>query len=92
MDFLFALLFELISEGTVELSKSAKVPKYIRCLLIGIIVLFFIAIIGIVLIAGLVSLEYNFFFGIIIIVLALFMLVMGIIKFKKTYLINKNKK
>lgn len=91
MDFLFELLLELIAEGTVELSKSIKVPKYIRYLLIGIIVLFFIAVIGIVLIAGLMSLEQNLLLGFIIIALAIFMLIMGIVKFRKTYLTRKNR-
>lgn len=91
MDFLFELLLELIAEGTVELSKSIKVPKYIRYLLIGIIVLFFIAVIGIVLIAGLMLLEQNLLLGFIIIALAIFMLIMGIVKFRKTYLTRKNR-
>lgn len=89
MDFLFELLFELIAEGTVELSKSKKVPKYIRYILIGIITLFFIAAIGLVFFVGLVVLKQNLFLGIIIIAVALFMLIMSIIKFKKTYLKNK---
>ena len=91
MDFLFELLLELIAEGTVELSKSVKVPKYIRYPLIGLIVLFFIAVIGIVLIAGFVSLEQNLLLGFIIIALAIFMLIMGIVKFRKTYLTRKNR-
>ncbi len=91
MDFLFELLFELIAEGTFALSKSIKVPKYIRYPLIGIIVLFCIAVIGIVLITGLISLEQNLLLGFLFIALAIFMLVMGIVKFKKTYLKRMNK-
>ena len=91
MDFLFELLLELILEGTVELSKSIKVPKYIRYLLIGLIVLFFIAVIGIVLIAGFVSLEQNLLQGFLIIALAIFLLIMSIVKFKKTYLTRRNR-
>lgn len=91
MDFLFELLFELIAEGTVELSKSIKVPKYIRYPLIVIIALFFIGVIGILLLVGVASFEQNFLIGIIIIALALLLLVMGVIKFRKTYLIRKNK-
>ena len=86
MDFLFELFLELIAEGTIELSKSIKVPKYIRYPLIGIIVFFFIAIIGIVLITGLIACEENFLLGILIIGLAIFMLIMGILKFNKTYM------
>ena len=90
MEFIFELIFELIAEGTVELSRSVKVPKYIRYPLIGIIVLFFVAVIGIVLIAGRVSLKESSLLGMILIALALFMLAMGIIKFKKVYLKRKN--
>lgn len=91
MEFLFEILLELIAEGTVELSKSIKVPKFIRYPLIGIIVLFFIAIIGIVLFAGFIALEENVLLGILFIILGLFLLVMGIVKFKKVYLVRKNK-
>lgn len=91
MEFLFEILLELIAEGTVELSKSIKVPKYIRYPLIGIIALFFVAIIGIVIFAGLIALEENTFLGILFIIFGLFMLVMGVVKFKKAYLIRKNK-
>ena len=83
MDFLFELLLELIAEGTVALSKSIKVPKYIRYPLIGIIVLFFIAVIGTVLITGFVSLGHNLLLGLILIALAIVMLAMGVVKFKK---------
>ncbi len=91
MDFLFELLLELIAEGTVELSRSIKVPKYIRYPIIGIIVLFFIAVIGIVLIAGFMALEENLLLGFIFIALAMFMLIMSIVKFRKTYLTRKNR-
>ena len=90
MDILFELLFELIAEGTVELSKSIKVPKYIRYPLIAIIILFFIGIVGIIFLVGLALFKQNNLFGIFFIALALFLLVMGIVKFKKTYMIRKN--
>lgn len=89
MEFLFELLIELIAEGTVELSKSIKVPKYIRYPLIVLVVLFFVAVIGIMLLVGFMSLQQNMFFGILIIALTLFMLIMGIVKFRKTYLIKQ---
>ena len=89
MDFLFELLFDLIADGTFELSKSKKVPKYIRYPLIVIIVLFFIAAIGVTLLAGLLSLKENLLLGIIFIALALFLLIMGVVKFRKVYIIRK---
>ena len=89
MDFLFELLFDLIADGTFELSRSKKVPKYIRYPLIVIIVLFFIAAIGVTLLAGLLSLKENLLLGIIFIALALFLLIMGVVKFRKVYIIRK---
>lgn len=91
MDFLFELLLELIAEGTVALSKNIKVPKYIRYPLIGLIVLFFMAVIGIILLTGILSFAHQPLLGLILIGIGVFMLVMGIIKFKKTYLSRKKK-
>lgn len=86
MDFIIELIFELIAEGTVELSKSTKVPKLIRYLLIVIIVLFVTGIFGIILFAGLMLLKENVILGIVLIAIALLMLVMGIVKFRKGHL------
>ena len=44
MDFILELLFELFVEGTLELSKNIKVPKTIRYPLLGLIILFVIAV------------------------------------------------
>lgn len=90
MDFLFELLFDLIAEGTVELSKSRKVPKCIRYPLIAIIVLFFACIIAVLLIVGVTSLDESPVLAAILIISALFMLIAGIIKFRKTYLTRNN--
>ena len=89
VDFLFELLMELIAEGTVALSKSIKVPKYIRYPMIGLIVLFFIAVIAVVLITGVLMLAQSLLLGLVMIALAIVMLVMGVVEFKKTYLARK---
>lgn len=89
MEFLFELLFELAAEGTVELSKSVRVPRPVRFLLIGIIVLFSVAVIGVMLLASIMALKENVFFGIVLLAITLFMLVMGVIKFRDTYLRKK---
>lgn len=86
MDFIIELIFELIAEGTVELSKSTKVPKLIRYPLIVIIVLFVTGIFGIILFVGLMLLKENVILGIVLIAIALLMLVMGIVKFRKGHL------
>lgn len=89
MEFLFELLLELAAEGTVELSKSVRVPRPVRFLLIGIIVLFSVAVIGVMLLASITALKENVFFGIVLLAITLFMLVMGVIKFRDTYLRKK---
>lgn len=89
MEFLFELLLELAAEGTVELSKSVRVPRPVRFLLIGIIVLFSVAVIGVMLLASIMALKENVFFGIVLLAITLFMLVMGVIKFRDTYLRKK---
>lgn len=92
MEFIFEFIFELIFEGSIEASKSSKVPKYIRYPLIIIIALFFIVVIGLLFLAGFLSLKENIFLGIFFIFIGLLMLIMSIIKFKKTYLIKTNSK
>ncbi len=44
MEDLFEILLEVALEGCIELSRSRKVQKYIRCPLIVLISLFFIAV------------------------------------------------
>lgn len=89
MEFIFEFIFELIFEGSIEASKCSKVPKFIRYPLIVIIALFFIAVIGLIFLVGFLSLKENIFLGVFFIFIGLFMLIMSIIKFKKTYLIKK---
>ncbi len=90
MEILFEFILELVFEGGIEASKNSKIPKCIRYPLIIIISLFFIAVIGLLFIAGFLSLKKNILAGIIFILIGLFFLIMSLIKFKKTYIrINK---
>ena len=91
MDFLFELIFDLIAEGTLELSKSVKVPKYIRYPLIAIIVLFSVAVISVILLVGIASFKENVVLGTVFVAIAVLMTIMGIKKFRQTYLERKNK-
>ena len=92
MEYIFEFILELVLEGSIEVSKSDKIPKYIRYPLIVIIALFFIAVIGLIFLAGILSLKDNVILGIFFIFISLFMFVMSIVKFRKTYLIRTNKK
>lgn len=89
MEFLLELLFDLITEGTVELSQNVKVPKIIRYPLIVIIVIFFVAVIGVMVLASVLALRQNLPFGILLSALTLFLLVTGVLKFRKIYLSKK---
>lgn len=92
MEYIIEFVLELIFEVGVEASKSRKVPKCIRFLLIAIISLLFIGVIGLIILMGLWILKNNILGGIFIILLGLFMLVSAIVKFRKTYLIKKEQK
>lgn len=92
MEFLFEFILELVFEGSIEVSKNSKIPKYIRYPLIVIIALFFIAVIGIIFLAGILSLRKNILLGVLFILLGLFMAIMIVIKFRKTYFTKIGKK
>lgn len=92
MEFLIEELIDLILEGSIEISKSKKVPKWIRYPLIGLIILIFTVVILGVLILGLLLLAENILAGLVISVIGIIMLVMGIINFKKVYLTKISKK
>lgn len=92
MEDLFEFIVELVIEGSIEASKSSKIPKFIRYPLIVIISLFFIAVIGLILFAGIISLKENILPGIFFILIGLLMLIISVIKFRKIYLMKRNKK
>ncbi len=91
MEYIFEFILELVLEGGIEVSKSRKIPNYIRYPLIGILSLFFIAVIGLVFWAGILSLKENIPSGILLILVGLFLLIMSVIRFRKTYLTKINK-
>ena len=91
MEYIFEFILELVLEGGIELSKSSKIPKYVRYPLIGITSLFFIAVIGLIFFTGILSLKENILLGILFILVGLLLLIMSVIKFRKTYLTKINK-
>lgn len=92
MEYLFEFIIELVLEGSIEVSKNRKIPKYIRYPLIVLISLIFMGVIGLILMVGILALEENVLLGIFFIILGLFMFILCIIKFRKTYLIKIEKK
>jgi hypothetical protein len=92
MEFIFEVIVELILDGSIEMSKSSKVPNYIRYPLIAIISVFWIAVIGIIFLAGVISLRINIGLGLLLILIGLYTAVIGIVKFRKIYLSHKTGK
>ncbi len=92
MEYIFEFIMELALEGGIEVSKNSKIPKYIRYPLIGILSLFFIAVIGLVFFAGILSLKENILSGILLILVGLYLLIMSVIRFRKVYLSKIDKR
>lgn len=84
MDFIIELLLDLTFEGSIEISKNKKVPKWIRYPLIFIISLFMLTILVGLLILGFLILEDNPLFGIFMIIIGIVLSTMAINKFIKT--------
>lgn len=91
MEYIIEFLLELVLEGSMEVSKSSKVPKYVRYPLIGILALFFLAVIGVLFAAGILSFKENAFAGILLISVGLFFVIMCLIKLRKIYLTKIDK-
>lgn len=91
MEILFEFLVELLLEGTIDLSKNKKIPKLIRYPLIIVIILLFLGVIFITIFTGVLAYQkINKLAGILLIIIGTLLLVGSILKFKKTYLIQKD--
>lgn len=92
MEFIFDFILEFIFDFIFELAFENSVPKYIRYPLLVIITLFFIAVIGVLFFAGISFSKENILIGIFFILVGLFLLIMSIIKLRKTYFTKTKKK
>ncbi len=86
MEYIFEFILELVFESSIEVSKNKKISKYIRYPFITIISLFFIFVIGLIFLTGILLLKENVLLGIVFILIGLLMFIMSVIKFKKIYL------
>lgn len=91
MEIIMELLFELIFEGGFELSKSKKVPKWIRYPLICLILLGFILIFLLIILVGVLMLKENIWVSLLMFGISLVFLYSGIKEFKKVYFEKKDK-
>jgi len=91
MDILFEFLIDLAFEGTLELSTSRKVPAWIRYPLMILIALFFLAVIGLVFLVGVLMLKEMVLVGIAFIILGVLMTFWTVRKFRRVYLEKREK-
>ena len=90
MESIIELILELLLEGSIEASRSSKIPKPVRYLITVLIVLSFIAVIGFIFGVGIISLNNdNIPAGIFLILIGAVMVVMSVIKFIRTYLTKR---
>ncbi len=89
MEIIFEFILEFILEGSIEISKNQKIPKWLRYSLIIFITLFFLAAIRLILITGILVLNQNQFIGTLFIFIEVIILFTSIIQFRKTYLLKK---
>lgn len=83
MDFLIEFIGEIVLEGLIEIGSSSKVPKWIRFLVLSVVVLFYVLLIGGLLFAGIKVISKDLISGLIILLIDLFLLVISIFAFKK---------
>ena len=86
MEFIIELIAELVIEGTFELSKNIKTPKWLKYPLIFLVIAFFIAVIGIIFTLGLVVLKENTIIGLLLIIISIAFTVYCIAKFIDIYI------
>ena len=86
MDLIIEFIIELILEGSFELSKNLKTPKWLRYPLIILVLLFFIAIIAIIFIVGLMTLKESTIIGLLLIIISVAFTVFSIAKFIDIYI------
>jgi len=92
MDLLVEFILELILEGSIEIVKIKKIPKFIRYPILGLIILFFSTIIFGLIILGILFLKKNILFGLFFIILGLIFLLSSIFKIKTQYKEQKKEK
>ena len=86
MELIIEFIIELILEGSFELSKNLKTPKWLRYPLIILVILFFLAVIAIIFIVGYLALKENTIIGLLIIIISIAFAVYSIAKFIDIYI------
>lgn len=86
MELIIEFIIELILDGSFELSKNLKTPKWLRYPLIILVLLFFIAVIAIIIIVGFLALKESTIIGLLLIIISIAFAVYSIAKFIDIYI------
>ncbi len=89
MDFLFEFMLDLVLDGSIEIIKNNKVPKWIRIILFIFIAVFLAAVIGVMYYFAFYILDKSIIGAVLIFLVATFLFVCIIFKFIKTYISKK---
>lgn len=94
MEFVFELILELFLEGGIEISKNKKISKWIRYPVLALVVLFFVTVLALIFLVGIMMFSTNIPVSLFLIGVGLIMLVGTILKFRRMYLemVNKQKR
>lgn len=90
MDFIIELILEILLEGSVEIIKIKKIPKYIRYPLIALVTIFFTIVIIGMFALGCILVKKSFYGGLFIILVSLILLICAISKVQASYIEFKN--
>lgn len=86
MEFIIELILEIALVGGMEASKSSKIPKPVRYIIIALISLFFISVVGVLFWAGILVLSKSIVGGIVIMLIGGVFLFVVIDNFVRTYI------
>lgn len=92
MDFIIELILEIFLEGSMEIIKIKKIPKYIRYPLIALITIFFTTIIVGMFTIGIMLIKENFYGGLFIMLVSLILIIGAVSKVQALYIENKKRK
>lgn len=83
MDFLIEIFLELLVEGGIEIGFSSKISPWVRYPILFLIASLFLFVIGLILIVGIMSLRKNVLFGLLFLVIGIYLLYSFIYQLKK---------
>lgn len=91
MEWITEFLFELLLEGSMEISTNQKVSKWIRYPFICLIVLFFASVIILLFVVGISLWNKSKLASLFVIAVSIILLVGSVLKLRKLYGIRKRK-